>query len=335
MSQNTNKFPKFEEIFSFESILESFNEFKRDKKYKKDVTIFSMNLIGNLSSLHKDLTNGSYKHGGYRYFKISDPKPRDIHKASVRDRIIHHCIYRSLYPYFNKYFIHDSYSCRLEKGTHRAIHRFESFSRKESENGTKTIWIIKCDIKKCFASVDHSVLKSVLKHYLKCNKTFNVVNSIIDSFDSGFSGKGIPLGNLTSQLFINIYLNELDQFMKRKIKAKFYIRYADDFVIFSEDKDYLWELVSKIWEFLEEELKLQLHPNKLFIKTLSSGIDFLGWVHFSNHRVLRTSTKSRMFKRLEGEFKKETLASYLGLLSHGNAFKLEGRIRNMSILQKV
>jgi len=327
ISQNKNSIPEFEDIFSFESILESFNEFKRNKKYKNDVVAFSMNLIGNLFSLHNDLMSGVYKHGGYRHFKISDPKPRDIHKASVRDRIVHHCIYRSLYPHFNRYFVHDSYSCRFEKGTHKAVRRFESFGRKESKNNTKTIWALKGDIKKCFASVDHDILKLVLRNYLRCDKILNITGSIIDSFNSGFSGSGIPLGNLTSQLFINIYLNEFDQFMKRELKTKFYIRYADDFIVLSRDKDYLWELVPKIADFLGEELKLSLHPNKLFVKTLASGVDFLGWIQFPNHRVLRTSTKNRVFKKLEKEFKKETVASYLGMLKYGNTFKLSEKIR--------
>jgi len=329
ISQSENNIPKFEEIFSFENILESFNEFKKDKKYKNDVANFSMNLIGNLFSLHNDLMNGVYKHGTYKHFKILDPKPRDIHKASVRDRIVHHCIYRSLYTHFNKYFIYDSYSCRFGKGTHKAVRRFESFGRKESKNNRKTIWVLKCDIKKCFASVDQHILKSILENYLKCRKTLDVVVSIIDSFNSGFQGGGIPLGNLTSQLFINVYLNEFDQFMKREPKTKFYIRYADDFVILSKNKDYLLELTSKIADFLEENLKLLIHPDKLFLKTLNSGMDFLGWVQFPDHRVLRTSTKNRMFKKLDDNPPKPALNSYLGLLSHGNAHKLAKKIREM------
>ena len=132
----------------------------------------------------------------------------------------------------------------------------------------------------------------------------------------------MPLGNLTSQLLVNIYMNEFDQWMKHSIKTKYYIRYADDFVILSRDKSYLKDLTAKISDFLNLELKLSLHPKKVFIKTFASGVDFLGWVHFPNHRVIRTTTKRRMFKRLKVNKSKATIQSYKGLLSHGNAHKL-------------
>lgn len=156
----------------------------------------------------------------------------------------------------------------------------------------------------------------------------NMIESVIDSFSVKYSvlsknKSGIPLGNLTSQLFINIYLNELDQFMKRELKAKPYLRYADDFVILSEDKKELENLLPKISIFLERGLKLFLHPDKVFIKTIFSGVDFLGWVHFPNHRVLRTSTKKRVIKALSNNPQKSVLASYLGLLKHGNTEKLK------------
>ncbi|MFH0804509.1 MAG: reverse transcriptase/maturase family protein [Candidatus Zambryskibacteria bacterium] len=298
------------------------------KKKRKDVAEFLLNFSDNILTLKEELENKDYRHGGYYAFKINDPKPRDIHKASVRDRLIHHVIYNALYLYFDRKFIFDSYSCRFGKGTHKAVNRFREFGRKVSKNHIKTCWVLKCDIKKFFANIDHDILKNVLDKNIKDANILWLLNQIIDSFSTENKiDVGLPLGNLTSQLFVNIYMNSFDQFMKRKLKAKFYLRYADDFVIFSKDKDYLLELVPKIADFLEEELKLLLHPDKLFVKTMSSGIGFLGWVHFPNHRVLRTSTKNRMFGRLEGEFKKETLASYLGLLSHGNAFKLSEKIK--------
>jgi hypothetical protein len=133
---------------------------------------------------------------------------------------------------------------------------------------------------------------------------------------------GLPLGNLTSQLLVNIYMNELDQFIKRKLKIKYYIRYADDFVIFHEDRNYLENLIPQIAEFLETELKLLLHPGKVFIQTIASGVDFLGWTHFPHQRTLRTATKWRMFRRLEREFKPAMMASYSGLLSHGDTHKI-------------
>lgn len=176
---------------------------------------------------------------------------------------------------------------------------------------------MKCDIKKFFANIDHEILKNILAKYIGNEAILWLLSQIIDSFNPG-----LPLGNLTSQLLVNIYMNEFDQFVKRKLKIKYYIRYADDFVIFSQNKTYLQNLIPNISGFLEKELKLSLHPNKILITTLASGIDFLGWVNFPTHRILRTSTKKRMLIRLKRNKTKETKASYLGLLSHGNTYKL-------------
>lgn len=291
------------------------------KRSKKDVLEFERNLTINIFSLHSDLKNKTYNHGGYIAFNISDPKPRNIHKASVRDRVLHHLLYKELYPYFDKKFIFDSYSCRKNKGTHKAILRFESFVRKVSKNYAGRCFVLKCDIRKFFASVNHQALKDILKKYIKDENLLSLLFNIIDSFYPG-----LPLGNLTSQLLVNIYMNEFDQFVKHKLKEKYYIRYADDFVFVSEYKLKLENLIPKIYEFLRENLKLSLHPNKVFIKTAYSGVDFLGWVNFPKHRVLRTSTKRKMIRKLKGEIKEETIASYLGMLKWGNGYKISKKI---------
>ncbi|MBP9802794.1 MAG: group II intron reverse transcriptase domain-containing protein [Candidatus Pacebacteria bacterium] len=312
----------YNNIITIENLLSAWTEFSRDKKKKPDVVEFSLTLMDNIFSLFNDLRNREYKHSGYKAFKINDPKPRDIHKALVRDRILHHLIYKALYEYFDKKFIYDSYSCRLNKGTHKAIYRFESFGRKESKNNTKTVYILKCDIKKFFVNIDRRILKEILSKYIQDRDILNLLSNIIDSFP-----KGLPLGNLTSQLLVNIYMNEFDQYMKHKLKIKYYIRYADDFVIFSRDRNYLESILINIQDFLKVNLKLQLHSDKVFIKTLNSGVDFLGFVHFPNHRVLRTSTKRRMFRNLRGnDYKEESVNSYLGMLSHGDGFKLKKKI---------
>lgn len=321
----------YDDIVSIENLLVSWQEFLRGKRKRKDVAKFSLTFIDNIIQLHTELVNKTYKHGSYFAFKISDPKSRDIHKAGLRDRIVHHAVYRILYPFFDKKFIFDSYSCRKNKGTHKAIDRLRDFGRKVSRNNTKTVWVLKGDIKKFFATVDHKILKSILAKYIGDTDVLSLLEKIIDSFSTnGSANVGIPLGNLTSQLLVNIYMNEFDQFVKRKLKTKYYIRYADDFLILNENKNHLEELVPQISQFLETELKLTLHPNKLFIKTLASGIDFLGWITFPHHRIPRTSTKRRMFKKLDNNKSKETLNSYLGLLSHGNTYELSQKIRNES-----
>ena len=306
--------------------MEAWREFIRGKRGKRDVQEFSLFLMDNIFSLRDDLINHTYEHGGYQAFNISDPKPRNIHKASVRDRLLHHAIYRKLYPFFDRIFIADSYSCRINKGTHGAINRFRSMFYRVSKNNTKTCWVLKCDIRKFFASINHEILMKILKQYISDKNILWLLENVIGSFHSTKPGIGLPLGNLTSQLLVNIYMNEFDQFVKHKLKAKFYVRYADDFVIFSESRKWLELKIPAIKDFLSDKLMLELHPKKLFIKTVVSGVDFLGWVNFSDHRVLRTATKRRMLGRLSKNFSNETKNSYLGMVKHGNTFKLKSMI---------
>ncbi|OGI68686.1 hypothetical protein A2738_00025 [Candidatus Nomurabacteria bacterium RIFCSPHIGHO2_01_FULL_42_15] len=324
----------YDNIITIEKLLQAWQEFLRDKKNRKDVILFQAKLMDNVFDLYNDLKNKTYIHGGYHAFNISDPKPRQIHKATVRDRLLHHLIYQELYSYFDSKFIHDSYSCRLNKGTHKAINRFRYFFHKVSKNNTKTCFVLKCDIRKFFANIDHEILKKILEKHIKDKNILWLFSQVIDSFFSprhiyamaDICKVGLPLGNLTSQLLVNVYMNEFDQSMKRELKVKYYIRYADDFVVLSENKNYLTNLLPQISKFLEKELKLQLHPDKVFIKTIASGVDFLGWVHFPKHRVLRTSTKRKMLKNLENNPKVETVQSYLGMISHGNGYKLREKI---------
>ncbi|OHB11901.1 MAG: hypothetical protein A3G99_01085 [Candidatus Zambryskibacteria bacterium RIFCSPLOWO2_12_FULL_39_23] len=337
-----NKQDFFKEISSMENLFLAWDEFIKGKKQKLDVLEFSLHLSENIYKLHSDLLDKSYTHGGYTHFNISDPKPRNISKASVRDRLLHHAIYRVLYPYFDQKFIHDSYSCRKWKGTHRAMDRFREFSCKVSQNNTKQCWVLKCDVRKFFASIDHQTLKEILKYNRLDQDTLWLLDRVIDSFHTPIHISvmtdmciGLPLGNLTSQLLVNIYMNEFDQYVKHRLKVKYYIRYADDFVILDQNKTTLNNLLRYIKVFLENHLKLNLHPNKISIKTLASGVDFLGWVNFPHHRVLRTTTKRRMLKNLSNNLKPESVRSYFGMLKHGNAHKLQNEITKLSDLDAI
>lgn len=322
----------YDNIISTENLLLAWKEFRRGKKRKKDVQVFEYQLIENVQDLQRELQECEYVHGTYEHFKISDPKPRDIHKATVRDRLLHHALYRQLYPFFDRTFISESYSCRKKKGTHRAMNQFRKFAGQVSKNHTRTCWVLKCDIRRFFASVDHAVLKSILQDYIEDKDILWLLGQVIDSFqtqDSTIYGtvRGLPLGNLTSQLLVNIYMNEFDQYMKHTFKVKYYIRYADDFVILAHNKRELDEIYRCIGIFLYEQLKLELHPNKCSIRTFASGVDFLGWVHFPTHRVLRTATKRRMMRRFaEVPPDEASCASYLGMLSHGDTHKIQNRI---------
>lgn len=331
----------YNNIISIENLLVSWQEFLRGKRKRKDVAEFSVKFLDNIVVIHRDLKLKTYGHSGYQAFKINDPKPRDIHKASVRDRLVHHAIYRILYPYFDRKFIYDSYSCRLNKGTHRAINHFRDFGRKVSKNNTRTCWILKCDVRKFFANIDHQTLKDILAKHIKDKNALWLLSQVIDSFNTkGKVGVGLPLGNLTSQLLVNIYMNEFDQFAKRKLKIKYYIRYADDFVILDRDREFLEKLITPINNFLNTKLKISLHPDKIIIRKFRQGIDFLGYVGLPYYRILRTGTKKRMFKRIQRkveEFKdgkiseeslNQTIQSYFGILSHGDSYKLRRWLEN-------
>jgi len=288
---------------------------------------YELNLSDNVIRLHKILADKSYQHSGYFAFHVSDPKPRSIHKATVQDRVVHHLIYKELYWYFDKKFIHDSYPCRVNKGVHRANDRFKAFAGKVSKNNTRTCYILKCDIKKFFASVDHGILKHILSRHVQDQDILNLIYNIIDSFYSTHKGVGLPLGNLTSQLLVNIYMHEFDMYMKQELRAKYYLRYADDFVIMSDDRIYLENILLEIEIFLHRKLKLVLHDHKVSIETYASGVDFLGWVHFPYHKQLRTVTKRNIIRKLHKHAKPETIASYRGLLSHGDTYKLKKYIK--------
>ncbi|MBI5221680.1 MAG: group II intron reverse transcriptase domain-containing protein [Candidatus Magasanikbacteria bacterium] len=317
----------YSDIISLENLSLAWEEFIVGKKKKIDVINFGRNLMDNIVELHESLVNRTYSHGNYESFYITDPKRRHIHKASVRDRLLHHAVYRILYPFFDRTYIADSYSCRNNKGTHRALDRFKQIALKVSKNNTRTGWVLKCDIKKFFASIDHEILLGILREYIDDENIISLFGNIIGSFQTDSRRKvGLPLGNLTSQLLSNVYMNRFDQWVKHRLKVKYYIRYADDFVFLSEDKNYLISIIPLVQEFLQTNLKLSLHPDKLFLKTIASGVDFLGWVHFSDHRVLRTKTKRRMLRKIRKKIDKQSLQSYLGLLRHGNAAKINKQV---------
>lgn len=317
---------KYQDIISIENLLFTWERFLRGKRHTKDVMKFGSNLAENLADLHKALLSRTYTHGDYMAFNVSDPKPRNIHKASVRDRLLHHLIYKELYWHFDARFIYDSYSCRKNKGTHKALDRFEQFARKVSKNNSRTCYVLKCDIKKFFASIDHEVLRKVLEQHIADPEMFWLINQVVSSFYMLEPGIGLPLGNLTSQLMVNVYMHEFDMFVKQELRVKYYIRYADDFVFLSDNRRYLEMFLPKIEAFLVDRLKLRLHEHKVYIKTWASGVDFLGWIHFPYHRQIRTTTKRKVFRKMKGYPKPQTISSYRGLLDHGDTYKIKKQL---------
>lgn len=320
-------------MISLENLFSAWQEFSRGKMKKSDVLEFKANLEDNIFNLRKVLKNKTYEHSDYTAFNVYDPKIRKIHKAMVGDRVLHHAIFRIIYPLFDQNFIFDSYSCRVGKGTHKAVKRLGKFTRKLSRNNHKNIFILKCDIRKFFDSIDQEILLNLIKNKIQDENALWLIGKIIQSFPVG-----LPLGNATSQIFANIYLNELDQFAKHSLKEKYYLRYCDDFIFLSESENHLSDLVCKINNFLKSELKLNLHPNKIIIRKFRQGIDFLGYVTLPYHKVLRTKTKRRIFKKLKSKRQDlesgiiseesfgQSLQSYLGVLSHCNGWKIQKKI---------
>ncbi len=310
----------FEKIISLENLFDAWAEFKKEKAGKKDVQLFEMSLEDNIFQLHYDLKNSLYRHGGYLSFFVRDPKRRHIHKASVRDRLLHHAVCRIIEPEWNQVFIFDSWSSRKGKGTHGAVNRLQDMCLRLSKNHSTTLWVLKLDIKQFFSSIDNSILSDILTKRMHDQRLLALLREIISSFPDG-----LPLGNLSSQLFANVYLDKLDQFVKHDLKIRGYLRYADDFILIHKDKKLLLAYLWAIEVFLQRELHLQLHPQKIFLKTYASGIDYLGYICFPQYRILRTKTKRRMFKRVA----EKNFASYNGILKHCCSQKLQGELREI------
>ena len=312
----------YEKICSLENLFLAWENFRRGKRSKPDVMAFGHYLEDNLFALREELLEETYRHNPYEPFTIFDPKKRQIHKATVKDRIVHQALLQVIEPFFENRFIFDSYSCRVGKGTHKAVKRLRIFQQKASLNDTRTVYALKCDIRKFFASVSHAKLFELLDRRIGDRKTMRLLSEVITSFSTE-EGRGIPLGNLTSQLFANVYLHELDYFVKHDLSKRYYLRYCDDFIVLSDSRRHLQDLIPQIDSFLAERLSLGLHPDKTFIRTWRQGIDILGYVLMPHATVLRSKTVNRMMKRISVE----NVASYLGLCHHADAHELSQIIR--------
>ncbi len=272
---------------SLENIWSVWREFRKGKKFGDELDDFFYYLESNLFKLHFDLNDGSYRHGGYKKFIVSDNKRREVSVASVQDRFIHRLIYDYLVEIYDKTFIHDVWSCREGKGLNAAWERCSELMR-----SSDYVW--KGDVKKFFDSVDRDILSAILRHRIKDKKTMNLLNKVIYSYPAG-----MPIGNLTSQIFANIYLNELDRFVKYEIKPKAYMRYGDDFLIFMDDVSQLRACRILLKNFLHDFLGLNLNPKSDFILKPNSGVRFLGKVFYANgDSVLNQRNLKRIDKRL-------------------------------------
>jgi retron-type reverse transcriptase len=284
----------FSQVIDFKNIHSAYLKTRKRKRCAKKALIFTFNLERNLVGIRKELVLQSYKHGKYSEFLVCDSKKRRIKAPCFKDRVIHHSLCNIIEPIFDKSFIFDSYACRNRKGTHKGVKRLKSFLKNERD-----CYCLKCDISKYFDSINQYVLMCLIKRKIKDRNIIWLVKEIIKSSYKNRRGKGIPIGNLTSQLFANIYLNELDQFVKHDLKAKRFIRYMDDFLILGYQKKDLKYLKERIRIFLQNVLDLQFNPKKAEIFPSLKGVDFLGYVLFRRHILLRKSTVKRLLKKIE------------------------------------
>jgi retron-type reverse transcriptase len=311
-------------------------------KTKKDYVIeFEKNLLDNLLKLQEELKSLTYKPGPLKTFILRDPKIRKISKSDFRDRIVHHALCNIIEPIFDKTFIYDSCANRKGKGNLKAVERFYSFMRKVSRNGKINGWFndnqvkgycFKADIKHYFQEVEHRILIRIIRKKIEDEKVIWLIEQILSNHF--VRDKGMPLGNLTSQFFANVYLNELDYFVKHKLKAKYYLRYVDDFVILHSSKSQLEAWKGQIDEFLSNELKLEIHKEKSKIIPLSRGIDFVGFRNFYYFKLLRKRNLRKVLSKIEcyknGEMSHDKmLESFQGWQAYAkwaNTYKLRENI---------
>jgi RNA-directed DNA polymerase len=310
-----------QDTFSFGNIYRCYLNCRKNKRNTINALKFEISAEENMLKLERELKTKSYHPSRSILFAARKPKLREIFAADFRDRVVHHILVGYLEGIWEKIFIYDSYACRKEKGTHRAVMRLQSFLRKVSKNGRVKAYYLQLDIKDFFTSIDKNILFSIIKKKLKnkdilwlaqkiifwdCTKSFilrdkEVVIKRVPSNKSLFdkdNKRGLPIGNLTSQFFANVYLNELDQFTKHALKAKYYIRYVDDFILLNNRKEELISWMDKIEEFLQDRLNIKLHPKRRRLQAVSNGVDFLGYIVRQNYILVRRRVINNMKERL-------------------------------------
>ncbi len=330
------------QIISFDNILLAARKAQKGKRFRPSVLGFNNDLERELEILQTELSTKTYCPGNYTTFEIFDPKPPVISAAPYRDRVVHHALCNIIVPIIERIFIDDSYANRLGYGTHRALEQFTQFARCSK-------YILQCDISKYFPSIDRNILKQIIRRKIKCKDTLWLIDIIIDNSPQQaskieyFPGdnlltplehkRGLPIGNLTSQFFANVYLNGFDHFVKEELKARKYLRYVDDFSLFSDDRKFLLEAKLAIKEYLTT-LRLQLHPTKSQLFETKYGANFVGFRVLPDCIRVRSDNLRRArirLKRLKQEYSrgkigvkdlKQRLQSWEAHLKHGDTYHL-------------
>ena len=278
----------FERVSMLENLIRAARAALRGKRMRLPGAAFFADFEKEVFSLHDELSNGSYRHGGYTYFTIHEPKERVVAAAPFRDRVVHHAIVRVIEPIFEPRFIEDSYACRRGKGTHAAMRRAAAFARRFP-------YALKCDVRKYFPSIGHEVLIGLLRRVIADERLMALIEAILRTHEDGF-GRGLPIGNLTSQFFATVYLNPLDHFVKHELRVTGYVRYMDDFLLFGDDRAVLRAQGRQVREKLAE-LRLAVHPDKYRLGPTACGVDFAGFVVYADGRVRVRSASVRRFSR--------------------------------------
>jgi RNA-directed DNA polymerase len=331
MANDSSSEKLYDLVCSFDNLMLAFKNAKKGKNRRRYVKRFKRNLKENLLSLREELINKTYTPCPLKTFILRDPKTRTISKSAFKDRVVHHGLCNIITPILEKAFIYDSHANQIGKGTLKALERFDVFKRKVSKNETRACYVLKADIRHYFEEIDHEVLLKIIAKKINDQDILWLIKIILSNQSKGTNG--MPLGNLTSQFFANVYLNELDQYVKHKLRAKYYIRYVDDFVILHEDKEQLEKWKELIQSFLKDKLHIGLHPSKSHVLNLENGINFLGFRVFYDHKLLRKSNQKnfeRKFNHLKILFDEgvlprekivECLEGWLNYASHGDTFK--------------
>jgi len=343
MKRHGNLYPQ---ITAFENLLLAARKAQRSKRFRDNVLAFNFNLERELIQLQCDLVNQTYQPGNYKTFYIHEPKKRLISAAPYRDRVVHHALCNIIVPIFERTFISDSYANRLGYGTDRALHRFTHFARTHR-------YVLQCDIRKYFPSIDRQILKTLLRRKLKCPATLWLLDTIIDNSNEQFAviehfpgddlltplerPRGLPIGNLTSQFFANVYLNGFDHFVKEELRVNCYLRYVDDFALFADDWRFLADARRAIEAHLTR-LRLKIHPIKSQLFETRHGANFLGFRIFPDHIRVRTENlrrARRRLRRLKQAYQRGTvelsqvqqsLQSWFAHLKRGNTWHLREQL---------
>lgn len=352
----TNVEVTVESDLTLDEFFTAYFECRKSKRYTAAALNFEMNLERNLCDLYNELIHNMYYPGRSICFVVKHPKIREVWASNFRDRIVHHVLYNRYSTQFYNSFIHDSYACIPGKGTLKAAERVQHFMRSCSENNTKDAWFMKADVANFFMSIDKNILdgllakkitdpwwldltRIILHHnpkdnvYIKSSKKTMRLVPCKKSLIYNKTGFGLPIGNLSSQFFANVYMNELDQYAKHVLKAKYYARYVDDIVMVDNDGTVLHEKYELMDKFVKEQLGLAFHPNKKEINKIEHGVNFVGYIIKPHTKYIRNSTLCNLYRKMEAEFacvKKEraVVNSYFGMLRHTNGYNERVRFKN-------